>query len=96
MAMRNLGELHGDGHIVLKDGSRSATRYVLRVVEDGSRMKSADGTLAGEEGVLYAAFEQGRCTLELSDGARVRVIVTRLGCEGAAEIVVSGPVPESG
>jgi hypothetical protein len=61
MAMRNLGELHGDGHIVLKDGSRT---------------KSADGTLAGVDGVLYAAFEQTRCTLELSDGARVRVIVT--------------------
>jgi hypothetical protein len=91
MAMRDLGEMRGDGHIVFKDGSRSAVRYVVRVAEDGSRMKSTSGAIAGKG--VNAAFEQERFTLELSDGASVRAIVTAVGFGGNAEIVISGPLP---
>ena len=96
-SLKHLGTLHGRGDLLIDDGGQK-----LGIVDyeiDGylrRDLRSDNGQLQGEAGILGQAFRAGAASIVMADGQCVDVVVADPQGSSAAEITVSGRFPSFG
>lgn len=91
--MSFLGESSGQARILVNDEDLGEVSYHV-VASRPRNMVKITGTIAGEDSVLYAAFDNLGASLRFEDGSTVGILVkNHEPGVGRAKIRVNGRVP---
>jgi len=92
--LKHLGTIRGRGHLSIGVGGRSLGSVDYEIDSFVDRMMySANGQIAGDTGLLAAAFKAGTVSLSLDGGRSVAVVLADPEGSPTAEIVVRDHLP---
>lgn len=86
-----LATLSGMGGLHSSTGEIGAVRYHLPV-RQAHGTQVGEGFIWGDEDFLYQTYMDSEHTLQISDGRRIPILLTRLNSDGA-EFRTTGPIP---
>ncbi len=86
-----LATLSGMGSLHSSTGEAGAVRYHLPV-RQAHGTQVGEGFIWGDEDLLHQTYMDSQHTLQISDGRRIPILLTRLNLDGA-EFRTTGPIP---
>ncbi|QIG49118.1 hypothetical protein G5V57_16175 [Nordella sp. HKS 07] len=91
LTKHSLATLSGAGVLHSSTGQVGAVRYHLPV-RQAHGTQVGDGLILREGDLLHETFMDSEHTLQISDGRRIPILLTRLGSD-RAEFRTTGPIP---
>lgn len=86
-----LATLSGTGSLHSSTGEVGTVRYHLPVLQ-AHGTQAGEGFITGDENLLRETYMDSEHTLQISDGRRIPILLTRLSSNGA-EFRTNGPIP---
>jgi hypothetical protein len=88
----HIANMTGSGTLIVEGKESGAADYEIEIYRDRN-MKTAEGTLNADFGLLYAAIAAAKTKLRLENGTYIDVVITNVTPGRDSTFVVSGPIP---